>query len=549
MKYGIVLFILFFNLFLPSVSYAQCAESEAYIELDINNVRAGLLQAGSFWWDLSDNVYEVPKGSDKHSMFAGGLWVGALDEAGLLRVAAQTYRQSGNDFWPGPIVDEDISPETCSDFDRFWKVNGSGIIEHQTLFESYNPSPIPISQIDTSILHWPGRNNAHSTIELPTNHSLAPFYDQNNNGNYEPELGDHPILAEGLNSDDYADQMIWWVFNDIGNFHTLTDAPPLGVEVGVMAYAFATDDIMNDATFYRFTMTNRNTLGLEDLYLGFMIDPDLGNYNDDFIGCSPEHDLAYAYNGDPFDGVYGTDLPLMAQHFLDGPNAVGQSTQGLSHFIIADSFSGPADAPQTAYEYYLRLQGRWLDGTSIKCSSNGYYGDIDCDHMYPDPPNDPDGWSECALGYSPDDRRYAISSGSYHLAVGESLDFTLGLYWVLQEEEECPSIQPLIDAAQLAELYHEDLLSAVDEDHEALATTKHHQLYCYPNPTTSKVFFDSDSSISKVEVFGQNGQLLFIQRTDTSTSSLTLEYLPAGTYYLRFDDKVLRKVILMNEAK
>ena len=55
------------------------------------------------WWNLSDGKYEIPKNSGKHSMFAGSLWIGGLDDDDQLKVAAQTYRQSGNDFWPGPI--------------------------------------------------------------------------------------------------------------------------------------------------------------------------------------------------------------------------------------------------------------------------------------------------------------------------------------------------------------------------------------------------------------------------------------------------------------
>ena len=56
------------------------------------------------WWDLVGNAeYEVPKGSGKNSLFAGAIWIGGKDAAGNLKVAAQTYRQSGSDFWPGPV--------------------------------------------------------------------------------------------------------------------------------------------------------------------------------------------------------------------------------------------------------------------------------------------------------------------------------------------------------------------------------------------------------------------------------------------------------------
>ena len=70
-----------------------CLPPSASSQLDINNVRALLHNGGDMWWDLVGNPrYEVPKGSNRHSMFASSLWIGGLDDAGQLRVAAQTYR-------------------------------------------------------------------------------------------------------------------------------------------------------------------------------------------------------------------------------------------------------------------------------------------------------------------------------------------------------------------------------------------------------------------------------------------------------------------------
>ncbi|MBK9781978.1 MAG: hypothetical protein IPP55_18365 [Anaerolineales bacterium] len=72
--------------------------------------------------DLTGNaLYEVPVGSGKHSLFAGAIWIGGL-EAGSnnLKVAAQTYRQSGSDFWPGPIdrTTVSITPDQCTKYDN-----------------------------------------------------------------------------------------------------------------------------------------------------------------------------------------------------------------------------------------------------------------------------------------------------------------------------------------------------------------------------------------------------------------------------------------------
>ena len=62
------------------------------------------------WWDLNDPKYIVPnvepgKGiPEVSSIFAGAVWLGGFDDGGNLKMAAQTYRSAGNDFWPGPLT-------------------------------------------------------------------------------------------------------------------------------------------------------------------------------------------------------------------------------------------------------------------------------------------------------------------------------------------------------------------------------------------------------------------------------------------------------------
>src|SRR6185436_19700400 len=77
---------------------ASCNPSTSRKDLDINNIRSPVYINGDMWWDLVGNAqYEVPKDSRKYSLFAGALWLGGKDIGGNLKVAAQTYRQSGSD--------------------------------------------------------------------------------------------------------------------------------------------------------------------------------------------------------------------------------------------------------------------------------------------------------------------------------------------------------------------------------------------------------------------------------------------------------------------
>jgi len=50
---------------------ANCKAPTSRVDLDINNVRTTILNGGDLWWDLDNAKYEIPKGSGKHSIFAG----------------------------------------------------------------------------------------------------------------------------------------------------------------------------------------------------------------------------------------------------------------------------------------------------------------------------------------------------------------------------------------------------------------------------------------------------------------------------------------------
>src|SRR5215831_1550956 len=115
----------------PLAGFTQtiCAPGSAFDYLDINNVNARINNGGDMWWDLRANAqYIVPKSGDVSSMFAGSLWIGGYDAGGNLHMAAQTYRQTGNDYFPGPLNKTgSVSSNDCSNFDHVWKINKSTI--------------------------------------------------------------------------------------------------------------------------------------------------------------------------------------------------------------------------------------------------------------------------------------------------------------------------------------------------------------------------------------------------------------------------------------
>ena len=64
---------------------ADCVPSQAKTDLNINNVRTTIMGGGDMWWNLTDARYEIPKDGNKHSMFAGALWIAGIDAGEQLK--------------------------------------------------------------------------------------------------------------------------------------------------------------------------------------------------------------------------------------------------------------------------------------------------------------------------------------------------------------------------------------------------------------------------------------------------------------------------------
>ncbi len=144
---------------------ALCAPPSASIELSLNNVRTTIHSGGDMWWDLIGNArYEIPKGSGKHSLYAGSLWMGGIDDGGNLKVAAVRFRQVGNDFWPGPLTENSasIDAETCAKYGKHFKISRAEVEQFVAWYTcSADPdcdaaAEFPGYVIPASIINWPG---------------------------------------------------------------------------------------------------------------------------------------------------------------------------------------------------------------------------------------------------------------------------------------------------------------------------------------------------------------------------------------------------------
>ncbi len=396
-----------------------CAPATSSVDLNINNIRARMLGSGDMWWDLNDAQYEVPKGSRRHSMFAGALWLGGIDDAGQLKLAAMTYRRDGVDYWPGPL-DENaaITSQICEDYNRHWLIYKEEVETHAAWIDcKEDPNCDPednfpdyAGNVPQSIIEWPGNGKDG---ELPD--KLAPYFESGQNGtpgfyDWEWDYPGYDLNREfncQLKEVDllYGDQTVWWVYNDKGNIHTESQAGALGFEIRAQAFAFTSNDEINNMTFNNYRILNKSTFRLTDTYFSTWFDPDVGNPFDDIIGCNIPRGLGYCYNGDLDDegpNGYGTFPPAIGFDFFQGPFAdyfdgkdndrdgcidgirnelTGQcdpedQTIGRNERIIMSGFMyynnggtgglpQPTTDPDIGEEFYNLMRSRWKNGSPL----------------------------------------------------------------------------------------------------------------------------------------------------------------------------------------
>jgi hypothetical protein len=472
----------------------DCSPSVSQIDLDINNVRARLLGGGDFWWDGVESAkYEVPKidpasGATPLSvLFAGALWFTGLDNGGNLKCAAQTFRNQGHDFFNGPLSGNngEVSFDVCTAFDEHFKVYGGDITALKSLIANSAGATLSRSDIlalkdpndprsnPLQLLRWPGKGNPYyldnETEKYFNESSLAPFFDADGNNIYDPTKGDFPVIGLSENcgvTQNYADQMIFWVINDNGQIHGRSGGSPIGVQINCLAFAYQTADALNDMTFYTFEITKKTPNPLFSTYMGVFVDPDLGNAVDDYVGCDTTREMGFLYNATPVDGQYGIDPPIVGIDYFEGPLDDNGNQLGLSSFVFFIN-SGPAtqEDPDDAPEFRNYQTGKWKDGSPITYGGNGQNGPTLTNYCLSGNPNNPGEWSGASTPQvTGADFRFVQNSGPFTLQPGDPQRISIGAMTVFPKNYDgSPDIEVELGVADdLAQNLFDNCFDIID---------------------------------------------------------------------------------------
>ena len=432
--------------------------------------------------------------------YGGALWLGGISPDQQLKLAAVRYRNSGNDFWPGPLTntgEAEVSAETCQEYDQFSISYRADAMRHRQYHDAIADGTVdeqfPNGYVRPAYFDdYP----AHGNVGLGQDYYLSPFLDYDGDGLYVPQNGDYPwydflqdIDCSERRREDvvplYGDQTFYWIFNDKGNVHSESNGEPIGMEIRAQAFVFATNDEVNNMTFYNYVLINQGTQTLTQTYFAQWVDSDLGGHVDDYVGCDVKRGLGYSYNGDAFDEPtsyslgYGDNPPAMGVDFFEGPyqdadgldnplttvftdavdslgipydgigigygdGVVDNERYGMRKFLYYNWNFGVNGQPTQALHYYNYMKGFWKNGQRMAYGGDGISAgtganlEIPADYMFPGD-TDPyrwgtqgvnvEDWSEYETGNPAGDRLFLQSAGPFTLEPGDYNNITVGMIY------------------------------------------------------------------------------------------------------------------------
>ncbi len=314
------------------------------------------------YWIKKTGLSSIPSGIyprlTEWVVYADGLiWGGYVQdtidpEEVSLRVGGQLFGSGTNAGWieqAGDGVDPAIRVDPAHPRARLYRIvrgwenltpdmadviRDAAILNHIDLSEvTTERAQEVVDQYERDWLEWP--------VDLG-----APLIDVNNNGNWDE--------GEGLAN---ADQIIWFVNNDLDTTLTrgLYGSPPIGLEVQITIWAYNQPGAtLGQTVFKRFCIINKSGFQIDSMFVAQWVDPDLGAWSDDLVGCDIDRSLGFVYNGflnDRGFEFYNLPPPAVGYDFFQGPILYTGNPADSAIFDFGYR-SGYKNLPMTSFGYY-----------------------------------------------------------------------------------------------------------------------------------------------------------------------------------------------------
>lgn len=508
------------------------AETMPYGTLHANRISTPVYIFGTLSYDGETAGYQLDMGDYQAStIFAASVWMGNRDH-----MAAGRFMNDGHDFFPGPLrtTDAKSTVEFARMYNRVWHLTREMIDYH--IAHCGETDYVPVDDI----LTWPANGDVSAGFAA----QLAPYYDADNSGCYNPYAGDYPLIR--------GDECIFSIFNDGYTTHTESHGNALGVEIHCMTYAFnePADSALWNSVFVHYDIYNRSQNSYDSTFLGAWTDFDIGYAWDDYIGCDVQNNMFYGYNGKmtdgPGDGAFHGTPPAQGTLILSH-----DGEQGMTSFMAYDnSTSSYTGEPMKASDYYYYMRGLMKNGDYPWYGPMGGY-----QYMYPGVSDTVNfvKMYEFTNGNAPGDRRGVGGSGPFTFESGACRHFDVAHLTAWSNESDSVGCFIATLAGQAPELRRQWLRDTTDSGrpfvyrpysapHEAgIDGVQQASLQVYPNPTSGMLTAVVPTA-GEVQLFDMMGRRVLVQQVAGGKVTLDLGGLPQGIYLLRAAGAVQRVV-------
>lgn len=208
----------------------------------------------------------------------------------------------------------------------------SNAVASASLVRDYLPGPVGKSNDADAVMYvikasdpafGPAWQDWRDAVEMG-----ADFYDGDGDGVYNPvDKNGNGVWDPDEDAPDFlGDETVWCVYNDgvPGAQRRWNQVDPLGIEVKQTVFALQSKGAVGNMMFVRYRIkyvglgAANEPEKLDSCFFGVWADPDLGNPDDDLVGCDVAENAAYTYNFGP-DNTYGQNPPCYMIDFFSGP--------------------------------------------------------------------------------------------------------------------------------------------------------------------------------------------------------------------------------------
>jgi hypothetical protein len=358
----------------------------------------------------------------------------------------------------------------------------------------------------------------------------APYTDVNGDGKFTRGTDLPKVLG---------DETLFYVANDLDTATTASTygSTPIGIEYQQTFYAFNTPEL-EDVVFKHIKIINKSANTINDMYLSYWADDDMGFAGDDFVGCDTLLSLGYTYNADNNDDDnYTTPPPAVGRVLLKGP-VNGNDTLKMTSFIVGTKGTYTPDPNLGEYkgtvEFYNYMKGFFHDGKEI---TDIHSGDTTKFMVAGDPINktgwfEGEGWLE---GPGAGDRRYTMSSGPFNMEAGDTQNVVYAIF-MARGTDNINSVKKLKEKAlELHEFWGNNISTGTAKESDMIPLS-YSLAQNYPNPFNPSTTIEYTIPARSTEYYSVL-QVTFkvYDILGREVTTLVNQTQPPGRYKVEFD--------------